>query len=131
MTATLSKLSPGRCAKCNAPTWRTTIQQREINDVPAGSVVLLWPDPASVYVNTVTETGWTVGAGYCPGCAPRLGEPGFDGQPVIGIEAARKRYVYWYSDEYGVFAGAHLCDQVGHTGDERDAILRQWEIDRR
>lgn len=123
----------GHCTACGEPTWRIGTAQRANGQIRAGSRHLLWPDPASIYVQTWTPTGHTVGIGYCAACSPAVGDlgpPEVGSAPVVGHEAAKARYADWYSEQKGVFFRAWLADGLGYDGAARDALMQQWEVDR-
>jgi len=133
-------LKPGQCAACSKLIWRVAIQQKEQNGVPAGTVVLLWPDPQTIYASFWTPTGQTQPIGYCRGCAPELGDQPPDGltssgEPFdvggcIGHERPHERYSQWFSDRWGEWLSAHLRDQLGYDDEGAKAITEQWERDR-
>ena len=133
-------LKPGQCAACSKLIWRVGIQQKEQNRVPAGTVILLWPDPTTVYCAFWTPTGQTQPIGYCRDCAPDLGgAPPADltssGEPIpaggcVEHVTARNRYDAWYSDRWGEWLSAHLRDQIQYDDAGAKAIEEVWRRDR-
>ena len=124
-------LTVGHCSSCNALIWRTAIQQRKINGVEPDTVILLWPQPSSLYAQTWTPDGHAVGIAYCQTCAPEIGAPGPEGfGAIIGYETAKDRYARWYTDEWGDWLRAHLRDQIGYDDEGATAITMLWECDR-
>lgn len=119
----------GHCAGCARPVWRTTVQQVDRNGAVAGTPLLLWPMPDSLYSQEWTPTGHTVGIAWCAACAPEIGSPGATGEAVIGYESARSRYAAWFAEDRRDFLRAHLSDQVGLDETERDRWLAQWDAD--
>jgi len=125
----------GCCTACGTETWRSAEAQREDKDqgIHLGQRFLLWPVPSSVYIQTWTPTGHTVGIGYCAACVPSFGTPGpveVGEARVVGHEAATSRYGEWYTDEKGEFLRAWLVDALGYDEAGRDQIMAVWEQDR-
>lgn len=126
-------LKPGHCARCDRLVWRLATAQRDHDGTKAGDTFLLWPDPTSLYVQTWTPIGHTVGIPYCQACAPEIGEPGPDavgGAAVIGYETAKGRYREWYTDEKGAFFRAWLGDHLGYDAAMIEATMDLWRRDR-
>ena len=133
-------MKPAHCAACDTLRWRVAVQQVDRNDATAGQVIGLWPKPDTVFASFATETGMTSPIAFCPSCAPALGDlaPGVitaGGEPVetggcVSLTAAKQRHDVCFTTEHGEWLRAHLCDQIGLSASERDAIMEQWAKDR-
>ena len=132
LSSPMAHIKAGHCSSCSAPIWRTATAQRKDEGQEPGDIVLLWPLPSSLYAQTWTPTGYTVGIGYCEECAPDLGAPGppeVGSGAIIGYERARGRYQDWRSEQYGEFLRCWLVDALGYDEAGRDAVMTTWEQD--
>lgn len=127
----------GACAGCDRDVWTSAVAQRDDKDqgIAAGQRFLLWPRPWSLYAQTWTPTGHTVGIAYCPDCAPAFGELGpeikeLGRTAVVGYETAKGRYTAWYTEDHGAFLRAWLADALGYDEAMLTATMTMWEQDR-
>mgnify|MGYP001569191688 CR=1 FL=1 len=120
--------------------WRHAVQQVKQNGAEPGQVILLWPAPDSLYARFWTPTGMTAGIAYCPLCCPEIGDlpPPMTsgGEPIeaggcIEHLTAHAAYGWWFEPAREVFYRAHLRDQIGYGEDEIEALMTQWQSDRR
>ena len=143
-------LKPGRCLGCEALIWRIGVQQKEANDVRAGTEVLLWPIPTTRFarVKAKQENGDEqifVGIPLCPKCfaaRPHTGgrEPIALLRDVLGLwktptgeiewESAWERYAAWYAEGREAFYRAWLSDQLLYEETDVERLMRQWQDDR-
>ena len=120
------------CTYCDRPIWRTVMAQRADagSGIRAGQIFPVWPAPESVYAVLATSTGYAPGVGFCPQCAPKVGEQALEGYgPVVGYDTAQSRYAAWYAPEKELFLRAWLRDALSYGGPEVDRIIAMWSKD--
>lgn len=121
----------GFCTDCGARTWRYGTFQREYMQVPAGTEVILWPVPSSVYARVQDGENVGVGIGFCGGCAPAPGTVVLAGfGPVVSYETARERYKDWFTDYKGMFYRTWLRDTLSYEPAQVAALMNVWKADR-
>jgi len=127
------KVAACLCTGCSAQIWRT------VRNPATGEALGVWPRPNSAYVRLGLGTDHlAVGIGFCQRCVPTPGAiieiDGLlegTGLPVITVEWAGERYQAWYEDAWGRAFRAWALDYLQYPQPEVDALMRQWDADRR
>src|SRR5262245_4721695 len=130
-TGTTAMIRAGHCTACGDKVWRTAVAQVDKDGQKAGDVVLLWPDPTSLYAWIETPDGHAPGVAFCAECVDQdvLPDPDY-GYKVLKFDTAGDRYRHWFTEGYGVFLRAWLADHLKLDDVDIVNLSTQWNRDR-